>query len=74
MNIEELVEKTKIGQRWRLYYGEGNLNNRLIHIRSNLVDGEYFVTRSYRQGRWYYALRDIYFFHETLTQGHLIEI
>jgi len=36
----------KKGEKWKLYFNENNINNKLIHIRG-IIDDVYIVTRSW---------------------------
>jgi hypothetical protein len=60
----------KVGESYRVYYNEGNRNNRVIHVRA-IVDDEYVVIRywSYRQKDWMYRLEWVGYFHA--NQEHL---
>jgi esterase/lipase len=61
----------QIGDKFRIFYQYNNSNNNEFEIRSELVDGEYFITR-YKNGS--YILRDIYFLELHLNDGLIWKI
>lgn len=60
----------QVGEIYRCYYGKGNRNNKLIHIRA-VVDEEYIVYRYWRNVRWNYRMEDPTFFEVGLESGHI---
>lgn len=63
----------QVGDIYRCFYGKGNRNNKLIHIRA-VVDGEYVVYRYWWQVRWNYRLVDPTFFEVGLASGHITRV
>lgn len=59
----ELRKLLQPGNKVREFYGEGNLNNRLIHIRS-VVDEEYIVFKFWLKRRrvWRYVVEHVWYF------------
>ena len=51
-----------VGKSYRLFYNEGNHNNKKMHIRA-IVDGDIIVYRYWRYGkqRWQYIVDDMIF-------------
>ena len=60
------------GNSLRIYYGDGNLNNKIIHIRS-IVDEEYIVLRTWlkHKKRWSYEVKSVYCFELLFNHGNL---
>jgi len=52
----------KPGNKVKVFYSNGNINNSLIHIRA-IVDGR-IVCKKWLKGkqRWYYFVEDMYYF------------
>lgn len=68
-------QETKLpdpGSQWRLFYGPGNINNRLYHVRA-VVDEEWVVVRWWRKNRneWFYQIISIYSWQTSINLGHL---
>ena len=63
MPKKTLKELLKPGNKLNLFFNEGNINNKTIHIRA-IVDDDYiaYKTWSRRKQRWYYQIEYIYFF------------
>lgn len=53
--------QVQLGESYRVFYNEGNSNNKLIHIRA-IVDDKYFVYRYWVNPRkgWVYKLESVY--------------
>ena len=52
----------RVGDKVRLYYGEGNPNNRLYHVRA-IVDGMYVLRHwGYRKRQWIYTVESPLYF------------
>ena len=60
------------GQTWRIFFSEGNLNNKTVHIRA-VVDEDHIVYRSWskRKQRWIYHIDHEYLFELYQEQGHM---
>ena len=63
MPKKTLKELLKPGNKLRLFFDEGNINNKRIHIRA-IIDDDYVVYKiwSRRKQIWYYQVEYIYFF------------
>lgn len=66
--VKEVFIKT--GEKWKIDFSKGNLNNKTIHIRA-IVDEEYIVYKHWlkRKKRWDYAIERYYFFKLIYEQG-----
>ncbi len=53
----------EVGKKYRIFYGEGNRNNKVVHIRA-IIDNDYFVFRQwfYSKRRWEYFIEHYCFF------------
>jgi len=60
---EEIWMDFKKGEKWKLYFNENNINNKLIHIRG-IIDDVYIVTRSWStyKNRWIYDINHKVYF------------
>jgi len=60
--MEEFVSDftPEVGMSYLVNYG--NSNNCRIHVRA-LVDNHYYVIRTWANGKWFYELESIYYFH-----------
>ena len=65
-----LMERLRPGAKVRVFYGEGNINNELRHIRA-VVDDGWIVYKVWwkHHRRWHYAVADIYDFHLGFKYG-----
>jgi hypothetical protein len=59
-----LPDWVKPGVSFRVFYGEGNVNNKKLHIRA-VVDDDYVVLRKWSKSkqRWFYLVEDCYYFY-----------
>lgn len=71
----ELLMTLSPGQKYRLYYNEGNINNAIWHIRA-IVDDEYIVCRKWskRKQSWIYFIEDSHGFWLKFNDGKLVQI
>jgi len=62
-DCREAQSKLKVGGTYQLTFGgEGNLNNKRIHIRA-ILDGQVVYRHwSKRKQNWYYAIEGLYYF------------
>ncbi len=53
-----------VGQNWRMFFADGNINNHSFCIRA-IVDDDYVVTRRWNKSKqdWDYSIKDIFWFH-----------
>lgn len=60
------------GDEIRVYFNEGNINNKLLHVRA-IVDGEWVVTKTWqkRRKRWHYAVEHAVYFEHFAEHGHM---
>ena len=70
--MPDLDELIKPGSKLYIDYGEGNRNNRLIHIRA-IVDDEWVVSRRWlkHKRRWHYEVEDIFWYEMLHENGRL---
>jgi hypothetical protein len=70
--MSDLKELVKLGARLYIFYSDGNINNRIVHIRA-IVDDEWIVWRiwSRKRRRWLYHVGHISRFEYLYEQGHL---
>ena len=70
--FQEAREIMQPGNTVREFWGEGNPNNMLMHVRA-IVDDDWLVFRwwSYSRKTWQYAIRWIYFFYLLHKNGIL---
>lgn len=70
----KLPEPVKPGASLWIYYNEGNINNRKIHVRA-IVDERQVVFRWWSPGRrrWVYKIEDVYYFYTLGKDGFLLE-
>jgi hypothetical protein len=64
----------KQGEKYRIFYSEGNHNNKTVHIRA-IVDNSQVVFKwwSRSKQRWIYKVEDMYYF-KSLSRSGNIEI
>ena len=60
---QDALTVLEVDQKWKLYYNENNLNNKLIHIRA-IVDNEYVVVKYWKRNQWIYEMKNIWWFIE----------
>lgn len=62
-DCQEAQSKLTIGKTYKLTFGgEGNPNNKRIHIRA-IIDGQVIYRHwSQRKQNWYYAVESLYYF------------
>ena len=62
------------GAKLRIDYGEGNLNNKLIHIRA-ILDDHYIVYRYWlkHKKRWDYVVEWDYWFFLLVKDGNIVK-
>ncbi len=58
------------GQKIRVFYNEGNVNNEIRHIRT-IVDDEYIFYRVWKKFRWKYRAAHRYEFEYMYEEGRL---
>jgi len=70
--MPDLDELIKPGSKLYIDYGEGNRNNRIIHIRA-IVDEEWVVSRTWWKSkrRWHYVIEHILGFEMMQEAGRL---
>ena len=58
-----IPEDLTVGKSFKIHYGEGNINNRVIHIRA-IVDDDKVVFRWWSKGRqsWIYEVEHLEYF------------
>jgi hypothetical protein len=56
------------------YYGEGNINNKVIHVRS-IVDGNQIVFKTWFKHKkmWSYQINHLYYFEFLIKNNHINE-
>jgi len=61
----------KVGDKIRVHYGAGNLNNKIIHVRTVGIDDEWLVYRVWSERRqgWRYFVESYYYFEEGFKSG-----
>lgn len=60
--MTELPDWVKPGSKFRVFYSEGNPNNRTLHIRG-IVDDRAIVREWFpSKQRWYYEALEVYWF------------
>ena len=71
---EALRNKLRPGTSWHLFWGEGNPNNRLIHIRA-VVDDMQVVSRYWNrhEQRWVYEVDSLYWYYLLDSEGRIEE-
>lgn len=68
---EKLKTLLMPGKKVRIFYGDGNVNNQIRHIRA-IVDEEQVVYRVWTHSRgWYYKVEWVLGFEITLKGGYL---
>lgn len=75
-DFEEVMGKMelKIGHKYKIFYSEGNLNNKTIHIRG-IVDGQYVVCKWRKTKKYYrYFVESPYYFYYLLNDNHITHI
>ena len=72
--LDEVKEIVVPGRRLYLFYNKGNLNNKIIHIRS-FVDEEYIVFKTWlkHRRRWEYSIEHACYFYAKLEYGFLLK-
>lgn len=79
MSREDLIVETlrladrilSPGATVRIFFNEGNRNNKLIHIRG-VIDCEYVVYRWWSLSKgWVYEMETLYYFYLLIGQGNL---
>jgi hypothetical protein len=70
--MKPLDEMLQPGQKIKVFYGEGNINNEIRHIRA-IVDNDFIVYRvwSKRNRMWMYNIADKYNFEVKYEMGRL---
>ena len=63
------------GKKYRLFYNEGNRNNKLMHI-ITIVDDEYFVWKEWwrKKQRWLYHVEHFWSFFYYLEDDKMAEV
>ncbi len=69
----DVHEFVRPGKSYRIYFGKGNVNNKLIHVRA-IVDNTHAVYRSWlrHKGYWGYDVECLYYLGLLLKDGHLL--
>lgn len=68
MTLDEMLQP---GQKVKVFYNEGNINNQIRHIRA-VVDGEFIVYRVWsRRKGWQYCIEHRYGFEYKYEKGVL---
>lgn len=59
------------GLSYQIYYSDGNINNKKIHVRA-IVDEDRVVYRSWSKRKgWVYSVESLYYFELLKNDGHL---
>ncbi len=59
----------KVGKTYKLFWYEGNINNKTIHIRAFVDDQIVYRYWSKRKQSWYYKIDTEYFFYLLEREG-----
>ena len=70
-----MAEKMQPGTKWRLDFGEGNPNNKLIHVIA-IVDEQEIVYKTWWKHKqvWHYAVESAYTFWLCYIDGALKQV
>lgn len=67
---QDLANLIQVGKSLKIFYGEGNLNNRVIEIRA-IVDDNQVVIRQWSKKDWRYSVEDRHYFEIVHKMGCL---
>lgn len=68
--MRPLDEMLQPGQKIRVFYNKGNINNQIRHIRG-IIDDEYIVYRVWQKNRYFYRVAHKYEFELRYENGRL---
>lgn len=69
-----MTMQIEVGKSYRINYGVGNINNKLIHVRG-IVDGDIVVYREWWKSKkyWRYFVNDMLYFDMLFWDGIMKE-
>ena len=64
-----VLDKIKVGKKYRIYYGKNNFDNKKIHIVA-VVDGDMIIFKWFGKHKqwWHYEIENTYFFYIRMKQ------
>ncbi len=67
--------KFKVGSKYRIYFGPGNLNNKTIHVLA-IVDNDQIVYKHWlkHKSRWHYTVESEYLLYLFIETENIKEI